>query len=84
MLRTDKLTDSLPQKGTTMAKAPVQAPAPVPHHVAMGQAASSAMQHLSMSGMQQAIGDVSSFANPAAQQQDFTPRAYQPKPEPQG
>lgn len=67
-----------------MAKAPVQAPAPVPHHVAMGQAASSAMQHLSSTGMQQAISDVSSFANVNAQQQDFTPRAYAPKPEPQG
>ncbi len=83
MYRTDQMTDSLPQKGTTtMAKK--QTPQQVPHHEAMGQAAASAMRHLGVTGMQQAVGDPSNFANVTAQHQDFTPRAYVPKREPQG
>lgn len=50
----------------------------------MGHAAASAMRHLGATGMQQAIGDPSNFANVPAQHQDFTPRSYVPKREPQG
>lgn len=84
MLRTDSLTDSLPQKkGTDMAKKTTPAP-DTPHHVAMGQSALSAMQHLGVTGMQQAVGDVSSFANVNAQHEDFTPRVYASKSTKQG
>lgn len=82
-LRTDNTVQSLPTKGTDMAKVP--APAPKPHHVSMGEAAMSAMQHLSATGAQQAIGNVMDFAtNPNAVHQDFTPRNYQSKPTNQG
>lgn len=60
-----------------------QTPAPA-HHVAMGQAAMAAMQHLGTTGGQQAVGDVSSFANVNAQHEDFTPRAYPTKSTDQG
>lgn len=44
----------------------------------------SAMQHLSATGAQQAVGNVMDFSNPNAVHQDFTPRNYRSKPTNEG
>ena len=79
-LRTDQLTSSLPEKGQPMAK---KATDPTPYHVDMGTAAHAAMQSLSASGTQRAVG-VMDYANVNAQQEDHTPRVYATKPNPKG
>jgi len=95
-LRTDSLTQSLPQKGTSpMAKKPApQMPAAasagaagaLTHHQSMGMAAHAAMQHLTATGMQSAAADPMNFSVPGSPSvhEDFTPRAYTRKPNPQG
>lgn len=96
-LRTDSLTQSLPQKGSTpMAKRKVPtsqmpvassagAAGALTHHQSMGMAAHAAMQHLTSTGMQSAAADPMNFSpgSPAVHE-DFTPRAYRSKPNPQG
>lgn len=83
-LRTDSLMQSLPQKGSTMAKKPAPAPAPAPHHQALGGAAHAAMQSLSQSGSQTAVGNEMAFGGFNADREDFTPRSYKSKPNNQG
>lgn len=86
-LRTDSLTQSLPQKGTTpMAKRKAPAPALPSHHQTMGMAAHAAMQNLGSTGRQHAAANPMDFnvVGAPAQQEDFTPRAYRSKPNPQG
>lgn len=94
-LRTDSLIQSLPQKGSsTMAKKPtVVMPAAasagaagaLTHHQSMGMAAHAAMQHLTASGVQHAAADPMLFTPGAPSvHEDFTPRVYRRKPNPQG
>lgn len=66
-------------------KTPASA-APVSHHQSMGMAAHAAMQHLGSTGQQHAAANPMDFNFPGApaQQEDFTPRAYRSKPNPQG
>ncbi len=96
-LRTDSLIQSLPQKGTSPMAKPKAPAAQMPaaasgghagalsHHMQMGLAAQAAMQHLTSTGMQSAAADPMAFLPGApAVHEDFTPRAYRRKPNPQG
>lgn len=89
-LRTDSLTQSLPQKGPTMARKKSSSPAgyakmqdmPSPGGMPQHAASLGATAHAAMS----APGNVMNFNIPGSPSvhEDFTPRAYRSKPNPKG